>query len=214
MIFPEPTKRSYPPTLGASTVSLGIDPDTTTPAFALLRSRGPLRPPEILWAGLATVDENAPIEKRIIALAYEVPRMVRLAVLKGYEPAVLVVESQRKYPHDKVSPQDLIHLGQVAGICLAAVQAVREGQYPMECFFPYPSDWKGNADKKIMQTRYLTRVGLESPKELVANLKIPGSVTIRKAGLVSHVADAIGLAWYGLEKLAPNQIPAVKRYGS
>lgn len=195
-----------------SDLALGIDPDTTTPAFALLQSRGPHRPPNVLWAGIAwPQDPKAPVEQRIVSLAREIGLISNRYF---HFVDVAVVESQRKYPQDKVDANDLIHLGQVAGICMAAANgAVTAPPERGKLLAPYPAQWKGNADKKIMQARYLKRVGFDSVDEFLKG-EFPGRETIVRKGLASHVIDAIGLAWWGFEQVAPQSIPQVRRYGS
>ncbi len=72
------------------------------------------------------------------------------------------IESQRWRPRSKVDPQDLIHLAQVAGMCLGMVLAFRPD---VRILLPEPSDWKSSVPKDIFTARLRKRFLIDEPKK-------------------------------------------------
>jgi len=93
-----------------------------------------------------------------------------------------VVEGQEKYPKDRVRPNDLIHLAQVAGLAAGYIHAYHD----IRPLIVKPRLWKGSVPKDVHQKRILSQVTIgEACSYLQCNKTEQG-----------HLIDAIGLALY------------------
>ncbi len=109
---------------------------------------------------------------------------------------IYVVEGQQIYFGKTPNPQNIVHLAQVAGACLAWSDCEHT-------YLPSPSQWKGSVEKHIHQARICKKLGWDY--EIRASGKnryaVPTNAPFSlKATEWKHCMDAIGLAIWGLEK--------------
>lgn len=97
-------------------------------------------------------------------------------------------------------PQDIVTLGQVAGM---AVMRVARDYYLHGCglYFPKPSEWKGSVPKHVMQARLYTELGwgytfaAKNAYALPSTLKgVPLGAFRVNSGQWKHLGDALLLA--------------------
>lgn len=173
----------------AGPVVLGFDPDTKTPAYAVVTLD------EILEVGIL------PNELRKFVVGME-------SVLRRYVPALAVVEGQEIYSGSKVRPNDIKLLAQHAGI---AVGHIATASPTTQITWPEPREWKQQQPKKVNQGRtfkhynigYVLSLGAEPhcyPSGCARAAKIANAGKL-KQGDWKHVADAVGLALYGARLL-------------
>lgn len=173
-------------------IAIGIDPDTFATGMAVVDTRTS----RVLAVASAQVRRADPVEKRIVHMATVAAKHIESLRQEVWNlpgaPLVeaIVVEGQKKYPRDKVRPNDLIHLAQVAGGCLAAARMT----FPLAAnvVVPDPQAWKGQVPKAVFTRRILGKIGHRSVDSLIES-GIPGTerLTVNQLG---HVIDAIGLA--------------------
>lgn len=173
----------------AGPVVLGFDPDTKTPAYAVVTLD------EILEVGIL------PNELREQSVGMQ-------SILDRQKPAMAVVEGQRIYEGSKVRPNDIMHLAQQAGVAVGMIAAF----FPTaHILWPEPMEWKQQQPKKVNQGRtfkhynigYVLSLGAEPycyPSGCARAAKIANAGKL-KQGDWKHVADAVGLALYGARLL-------------
>lgn len=175
----------------AGTVVFGYDPDTKTPAYALVTLT------EILEVGIL------PADLRKLSVGMQ-------SVLDRTKPALAVVEGQQIYEGSKVRPNDIMHLAQVAGVVIGMIAAYRP---TANILWPEPVEWKKQVPKKINQARTFVHYGISYTLSLGAEpycypsgcakaARIAGAGKL-KQGDWKHVADAVGLALYGVRVCNP-----------
>lgn len=173
----------------AGPVVLGFDPDTKTPAYAIVTLT------EILEVGIL------PASLREFVVGME-------SVLRRYCPALAVVEGQDIYEGSKVSPNDIKHLAQHAGVAVGVLGSLSPST---NIAWPEPREWKQQQPKKVNQGRsfkhygigYVVTVGQVPycyPSGCAKAARIAGAGKL-KQGDWKHVADAVGLALYGAKLL-------------
>lgn len=167
---------------GVSTV-LGLDPDTKATGIAIVEN-GVLD-----WVGTA-VAQGATAADRRQSMARELHDV--FVNVGGID--VVVIEWQNIRPGDK-RPNDILELAAVAGMALSLAGMVS----PTKILTPLPVQWKGTVDKKIHQSRTITKVGLRQDLTLTNNVPINGAEHVKPAHR-THVIDAIGLALWGYER--------------
>lgn len=178
------------------TYFLGVDPDTKNTAFAVLHAGAlclqGLNPPVVTWTDVASVDPDRDVEWRIHAMLPVMGETVNnlcYNLSEYYQDLKIdfaIVEGQEKYPKDKVRPNDLIHLAQVAGMAAGMIAVYHE-------IMPHivrPRKWKGSVPKKVHQQRILSKVVIGVECDYL-------DCTKTQQG---HVIDAMGLAYYGFEQ--------------
>ncbi len=172
---------------------LGVDPDTKNTAFALLYAsalcRKGMYKPTIVWTDVASVDAKRSVETRIQLMLTRLDDTIGNLCydLPDGPPklSLAIVESQEKYPRDKVRPNDLIHLAQVAGMAAAFIAAHHE----IRPYIVLPRTWKGQVPKKIHQQRVLSNLIIGQTCDYMDLNKTQQG----------HVIDAMGLAVWGLQ---------------
>lgn len=168
-----------------SPVVLGIDPDTKTPAYAVCTAS------DVLEVGILPED----LRQQTTVLG---------VVLARHAPNGAVIEGQEIYPGAPAAPNDILKLGQHAGINAGIVLAL----CPTAVLsMPKPSDWKKQVPKVINQARSMSHFGILYarttgkdaycyPSGCCKAAKIGGAGRLNR-GDWKHVGDALGLALYG-----------------
>lgn len=168
-------------------VVLGIDPDTRTPAYAVCTAA------DVLEVGIL------PEDLRQLATVLGV-------VLGRHTPNGVVVEGQQIYPGAPAAPNDILKLGQSAGIVAGIILALCP---TASLVMPVPADWKKQTPKVVNQARSMTHFGLLYartegkepycyPSGCSRAAKIAGAGRLNK-GDWKHVGDALGLALHGFK---------------
>lgn len=178
-------------------VALGIDPDTTNIGFGVVEEGD-----RILRAGLIQGgNPKADVRTRILLLVGAIQSTYMDLKQRGIEPDIIVVEGQR-YRHqakkNKVRPQDLIHLAQVAGMCITAAH---EFWPSFALRFPEPAEWKGTIPKEVYTRRTCKRMNILS--DVKQKCLMQGSRVISDPYPLSqhtHAIDGIAMAWWGLRQ--------------
>ena len=120
----------------------------------------------------------------------------------------VAVEGQMIYPKSagkQPPPNDILHLGQVAGYMLACL-----AQTCWTLYFPTPAEWKGQIDKLAHHRRILTKSHIPESAWLKGGGREP-YLGVREFGGIErldainpgdwkHITDAIGLAQYAAER--------------
>ena len=173
----------------AGPVVLGFDPDTKTPAYAVVTLT------EVLEVGIL------PAGLREFVVGME-------SVLKRHTVALAVVEGQEIYPGSKVRPNDIKTLAQSAGIAVGTVATLCPSA---NIAWPEPREWKQQQPKKVNQGRSFKHYGIGYvvttgqvpycyPSGCAKAARIAGAGKL-KQGDWKHAADAVGLALYGAKLL-------------
>lgn len=173
----------------AEQVVLGYDPDTKTPAYAVVTLT------EILEVGIF------PADLRKLSVGMQ-------SVLDRLKPSLAVVEGQQIYEGSKVRPNDIMHLAQHAGIAVGLIAAFLP---TANLLWPEPMEWKKQQPKKVNQGRTFTHYGIGYtlslgtepycyPSGCAKAGRIAGAGKLRNSDW-KHVADAAGLALYGARML-------------
>jgi hypothetical protein len=139
-----------------------------------------------------------------------------LADRTSYPFAAIAVESQVIYPLSaKVKqppPNDILHLGQVAGAAVAVASRVTGTVY-----FPTPAEWKGQVDKIAHHKRILRAAGVPEIYWMENGGKdkymaVAGGAGPPWAGFnrgdFKHILDAVGLAQYAATRYRDEQLKA------
>lgn len=189
----------------ARVYAIGIDPDTKSPAIALVSasaysSRRERVKPRVDRVWLPMLDPKRQVNDRVVesvrALA-EVSADASKLLVSRIPLSVLVVESQDDYGGKHARPLDLIRLATVTGIAAATFAPLVTPTPPRGggVRIPRPPEWKGSIGKGIHQVRTLGIAGLEFDLEGVPGAeKVPSSKR-------THLYDAIGMGIWGLEQI-------------
>lgn len=174
-------------------IALGVDPDLHHAGVALVRDGTKLVAVRCPTIGSAYRGGDA-----VVHMAGAMSFAIAELISTYGEPDVCVVESQESYLGSRVKPQDLIHLGQAAGV---AVGAIRTLILAARIELPRPKTWKGTVPKDIHQKRILSRLGIpyeqgSKPTRILELPDVDGLRAVKKAHLI-HVIDAMGLAAWG-----------------
>jgi len=150
--------------------------------------------------------------------ALEMIQALKRSFMSSFYDA-FAVEAQEIYPsgpNRTKRPDDILHLGQVAGaaLCyLSDLAGITVG------YFPLPCQWKGQMDKLAHHKRILTAAGIEdelwvykggpSGKYIAISKDagIPGQADLN-LGDYKHVVDAIGLAQYAATRYRDENLKA------
>lgn len=95
-------------------------------------------------------------------------------------------------------PQDIVTLGQVAG--MAVMRVARGYLHGCGLYFPKPSEWKGSVPKHVMQARLYTELGWGYTFAAKNAYALPGPLSraafsfTGTAGQWKHLGDALLLA--------------------
>lgn len=175
----------------ADPLVLGIDPDTTTTAWAVVSMD------RVFAVGIVRADDEI-LMLRHASVSFP-------SIMKGYNLDLGVVEGQQVYSGGKAAHADIVKLAQTAG-GLLGVLAVLNPTLPL--LFPTPAEWKKQTPKPINQGRTYAHFGIEAlvgkdyswPSGCQRAMRIEGFSRVRK-GDWKHIGDAMGLALYGARTL-------------
>lgn len=190
-------------------VFAGVDPDLHHIPIAFIPEKegdGPI----------VIVQINSDPKKKGTAAVLDVAKILGeqgtdTAKSMGLDVLSVAVENQSMKQAEKTGArkEDILKLGQVAGMMVMALTSITENMY-----FPSPQQWKGSVPKPIHQARICTRMGWDFKK--AAGYQVPQGL-IRgddyffacidhKSGKViekdpnkgdwKHILDSIGLALY------------------
>jgi hypothetical protein len=187
-------------------IVLGIDPDTKTTGLGLLNDGRPI------YAKLVAVAKRTEkIDQRKLSMINALTDFLtdfRIDQPEASQIERIVIEGQRHRPGSPVRPQDLIHLGQVAGALVGICRTLWPG---VEILMPEPSDWKGSIRKDIFTRRILSNLDLEldergglAYKGSKPQVRVPGTPGLSKRDS-SHPIDGLGLAHWGYLRLPLRQ---------
>lgn len=197
-------------------LALGADPDTRTPALALLGIDDalPSLVPQVLGVWTAGVQGDRS-EDRLPVMGAAVAAALRALLWHPSEsphwllPDVAAVEWQRIRPFKDPRPNDILNLVSVAGMVVGALEMLcGQNGKSVDLEIPQPSEWKGTIPKSVQQARVRARLKLLCPRgsgrieqELMAGhpVLVRGSDDLTSTAR-GHVIDAIGLAWWALER--------------
>lgn len=163
---------------------LGIDPDLHHAGIALVM-RGPDRKGICPTTAVAAAPSKT-TSYTAAGVVGESAGAIFGALARTHNVGRIVVEGQRIYLGGKSAPEDIMHLAFAAG---ALLLAARIAWPEAEWWIVEPQAWTGSVPKEIHQARTRTRVAFDE----AALIDLNG----RHA---SHVTDAAGLAWFGLEE--------------
>jgi len=159
--------------------SLGIDPDLHHTGWAIVsKSLEPLAA-SIIRIPSKMTGEEAEIEM-IYTLMGSLP-----AICREWSPEIVVVESQRIYPHSKSRPNDILRLARIAGACSVLCLSGPE----VKLFLPPPQMGK-SIKKEVLQAR--AQAKLSKPIESLACWDQV------RASERPHALDALTFAVWGL----------------
>lgn len=168
---------------------LGIDPDSTTTAWALVEDSN-------LTAVGVWRTKRAIATLTLRELLTQVER-----TLDVEKPDFVVVEGQSYHAGSPASPADII---KVAHIAAGVIGIVIARGLSSRVALPEPERWKGQVPKVIHQGRTFVSLGLAYdhgqeycwPTDPAQVRKIRGGQEISRTGW-KHVGDACGLALWG-----------------
>jgi hypothetical protein len=138
---------------------LGIDPDMHDTAIASWDDRGPVA------AHVVSIPKKLTGTDALLAMMHELskpwPTLARFYPF-GYEgpddqPSWCAVEGQEWVKARGVGGQSIVHLGNVAGLCVMRV--ARGYLHGCGLYWPKPAEWKGSVPKHAMQARLYTELG-------------------------------------------------------
>lgn len=119
------------------------------------------------------------------------------------EVTTVVVEGQRIRPRAAARPNDILLLGQLAGVLIGVLETHMSAQL----IVPYPEEWKGQQPKTVNQARSYTQLGwtyqIQGSKKTGYCIPISGHRSIYCPSYMrpadwKHVGDAVGMAlWAG-----------------
>lgn len=135
---------------------LGIDPDMHDTAIASWDDQGPVA------AHVVSIPRKLKGDEALLAMMHELSKPWPIFARGPSDelPDWCAVEGQelRRGPgaqHGR--PQDIVHLGNVAGMCVMRV--ARGYLHGCGLYWPKPSEWKGSVPKHAMQARLYTELG-------------------------------------------------------
>jgi hypothetical protein len=114
-------------------------------------------------------------------------------------PITLIVEGQsiqhalqaNRQAHRRIDPDDILHLGQVAGILMGAFGEMAGGIHLVTAM-----KWKGGVPKEIHHGRLYQKLGWDKPPETLTQYS---GESINKGDWLD-LNDSLGLAAYGAEE--------------
>lgn len=191
------------------TLCLGIDPDLHDLAVASWDDRGPVRAHVVHVPRKKGVTGNEAVLEMMTALSGSLPDFGRDKPGQGEVafdmPDACAVEAQelaRGPGAQHRRPQDIVTLGQVAGMALMRV--ARGYLHGCALYFTKPSEWKGSVPKHAMQARLYEELGwgytivsargrADYAVPRIGGLPLTGASHAR-VGPWKHVGDALLLA--------------------
>jgi len=183
-------------------LTLGCDPDLHDLAFASWSPEGPHK----AWV------LHVPRRKGVIEQAAVLEMMEALedfdyiVNIFGREVCALAVEAQtlkRTGPKQHKRPQDIVTLGNVAGLALAHM---RRNWPHAGIAFPAPETWKGQIPKAVMQARLYDELDwgydmIGKERAYARPIRVSESFKHISEGQWKHIGDALLLARWAYTKL-------------
>ena len=140
---------------------LGIDPDLHDLAIASWDDQGPVAGHVVHVPRVKGRVENEAVLAMMTELTKPWPDFSRPHITREVQqPDWCAVEAQelaRGPGAQHRRPQDIVTLGQVAG--MAVMRVARGYLHGCGLYFPKPSEWKGSVPKQVMQARLYTELG-------------------------------------------------------
>jgi len=134
----------------------------------------------------------------------------------GVSPDFLVVEGQSIWGSNDATPQSILSLGIVGGMCMGAFSS----SFPMaQRYYPAPDSWKGGVVKHVHQARTCTKLGWKYVKKgksdktkycQAVNPVIRYPQSTFNPGDWKHGMDAAGLAMYAFDQQAKDSRRALR----
>lgn len=172
-----------------STYFVGIDPDLHTTAIAVADLHEVYHI-EVVRSSNNLKGHDAVLDQ-IQRLAMALPRLLEHPL---YDPATLVVESQRIYErHQKANPNSLLPVAQVAG----GAVGVCEGRWAN---LVLPQDWKQQQPKEVNQARTYEHYGWDHKKAKGYVVPTNHGFTNVKDSDWKHLGDALGIALWAAKE--------------
>lgn len=162
------------------TIALGLDPDLHHTGWAVVRSNGTLEP---LAASIIRIPGSLTGEDAEIEMIYQLMGTLP-AICREWNPDIVVVESQRIYPHSKSRPNDILRLARIAGACAASCM------YPRRKLYLPPPQMGKTIKKEVLQAR--------TQAKLSCGVDAACGWSQVKVSEQSHALDALTFAVWGL----------------
>lgn len=178
-------------------LTIGIDPDLHNTGIAVVEDG------KVILARVISIAENLKGADAVIEMAQVVQRECHYLELEFEVLDAVVVEGQEIYRGVTGNPMDMLRIAQVAGAAVSAWEA-------SVTFLPQPKEWKGSVPKHIHQKRTAAKAGWtrtkmmggKSPYVVPQGIgNVAGARDLRDSDW-KHVMDAVGLAYWGAERLA------------
>lgn len=178
---------------------LGIDPDLHDLAIASWDDQGPVAGHVVHVPRVKGRVENEAVLAMMHELSKPWPDFARPHIARDVQqPDWCAVEAQelaRGPGAQHRRPQDIVTLGQVAG--MAVMRVARGYLHGCGLYFPKPSEWKGSVPKHVMQARLYTELGwdyaLAASSAYAKPLRVPATWEGYGAQW-KHLGDALLLA--------------------
>jgi hypothetical protein len=186
---------------------LGIDPDTTTPAFAVAeRIDGEVTITRVdvqeIGRGGTGMEQCAHYAKK-----FWVPQSLR-------DINAVVMEGQKIYPTSgkyarrgarktRVNPNSILSVAFTAGVTLGALLThLDEVDFcPRTVLVPEPEEWTRGQPKLPRHVGLCKRLGWDYEEKAGYTVPLGTGLSLRISSHWKHAMDAVGLATWGLTKL-------------
>ena len=164
--------------------TLGWDPSLTRTAYALVET------PQVLHDhGSITPGKNWPMLQRLRYLRSEI-----LAVLKELPADVIAIETPSGRANNKGRGVNLAKYGMAVGVCIAAVEEVRDERTQVLCLVTdveWSRTWRGTSGGSLTKSK----------RAIMLRSAFPG-LPSRADDPGDDVADACGIAWSVSQRLS------------
>ncbi len=183
---------------------LGIDPDMHDTAIASWDDLGPVTG-HVCSVPRAVTGTDA-LLAMMVELSKPWPEFGRLEHRTDCQdmPNFCAVEGQESRPvrgRHHARPEDLIHLGNVAGMCVMRV--ARGYLHGCGLYWPKPSEWKGQVPKQVHQARLYETLGWGATVTVKSSYTVPKSPPASFGCTMTqwkHMGDALLLARWAWEQ--------------
>jgi hypothetical protein len=180
-------------------LTIGIDPDLHDTAIGAWNDGKPLD----AFVAHRPRSKGKPQQDAVKEMLWCLRSRLRaIAENTKWEPTIVAVEAQtlqRTGLRQHKRPQDIVVLGNVAGVALAVCAEV----WPAATLlFPTPEGWKGQIPKEVMQARLYDQLGwgYDQKETYSVPVNIPLGFTKISTGQWKHVGDALLIAKWAAEQ--------------
>lgn len=184
---------------------IGVDPDTQTPAVAVIDKEGQ---PNKIWVGKSGKPKAVGLHA-VRRWCNQIDEEVELRVLLGLRSVIAIEVPEVSYTAKMGrNPRDLMPLGMISSAFACYFQTDRSSSSPRPILFPYPSQWKGQVPKAVHQARIYTRLGWEYKRHGGDKTGYCAPIHDRfgiKQGDWKHAGDALGLALWAYDSWKNNK---------